>query len=258
MDIRSTLFDKRSWPSWLFFASVLAVSILVGVLSKPYFAERVFSMNGSKYKLADVEDGIRVYESGESNAPIRVSGDDGHRVVSIEGASYEATRTSAAYTSHYDVVYPDGKRYDVEAQRDTYLIRDDKGNYVSDLAVYSNGQRVLSEGELLYSPAAIVIAAYPEYHDKRGEPWKLWAALALFVFGWCNFRYRKLQTAAFWLSPRNWIYTENPEPNDFHYFMCKVAGIAAMGFGIYVAFTGSRHSTRTSCSSRRRFRPSPI
>lgn len=231
------MFNKRSWPSWLFFASVLAVSILVGVLSKPYFTERVFYMNGLTYKAAGVQDGVASYKSGRSAAPIQVSGEDGHRVVKIDGVTYATTRTSAAYTSHYDVVYPDGKRYDVEAGAGTYFIRDEDGNYVSDLMMFANGQRVLAEGELLYSPSSIVIAAYPEYHDKRGEPWKLWAALGLFVFGWCGFRYRNMQTAAFWLSPKNWIYTENPEPNDFHYFMSKVGGIVVMGFGVYVAFT---------------------
>lgn len=194
-------------------------------------------MNGLTYKAAEARNGIATYESGKSATPIQVSGEDGHRVVTIAGASYETTRTSAGYTSHYDVVYPDGQRFDVEAQPGFYLIRDEHGDFYSDLMAFANGERVLAEGELLYSPSAIVIAAYPEYHDKRGEPWKLWAALGLIVFGWCGFRYRKMQTAAFWLSPKNWIYTENPEPNDFHYFMSKVGGIVVMGFGIYVAFT---------------------
>lgn len=217
---------------------MLTIAILVGVLSKPYFTKPVFYIAGSVYKLAAEQGDASTYEGGNPPVAVKVlgTGDPLHREVAIEGMTYEATRTVESPVRTYEVVYPSGTRYMVKDQNGMLLTYDEQGNMDVDTAVFVNGERVLQEGEELYPPASIVSAAYPEYHETRGTPWVLFIALGVLVFGLCVFRYRALQTALFWLSPRNWIYVEDPEPNDFYYFMSKVGGVVVMIVGIALAF----------------------
>ncbi|REE94647.1 hypothetical protein A8990_101443 [Paenibacillus taihuensis] len=195
--------------SSIFFVSVLLVSVLTGVLSKPYFTDRVFYLYEDTYKFAGEQDHLVTYHSSTAG-PVQVLTDDElHRTVIIDGQSYMIADKSVPYSTKFRVTYPNGHVYVVE--------------------------RIKQEGEEDYPPSALVSAAYPDYHFKRGMPGFLFLALGLLIFGWCSFRYEAFQDFMFRLFPQRLMY-ENPEPSDFYYFTSKVGGIVVMIGSIIVAF----------------------
>ncbi|MFD2614185.1 hypothetical protein [Paenibacillus gansuensis] len=222
-------------PSSIFFVSVLLVSILTGVLSKPYFTDRVFYLYEDTYKFANEQDRLVTYHSSTSD-PVQVRTDDElHRTVIIGGQSYGIADKSVTYSTKYRVTYPNGHVYSVEDNNGMLLGYDDKGNIIMDIQAYSNGERIKQEGEEDFPPSALVSSAYPSYHVKRGMPGFLFLALGLLIFGWCSFQYQAFQDLMFRLSPQRLNY-ENPVPSDFYYFTSKVGGIVVMIGSIFVAF----------------------
>src|SRR5690606_28784439 len=90
-----------------------------------------------------------------------------------------------------------------------------------------NQGSVMRYGKESYHPTDLVVAAYPQYQQQRGMPVLYYLSIVLFIFGWCSFRYEKFQNVMFWVSLK-WIWTENPEPSEFFYFMSKIGGILTM------------------------------
>ena len=222
-------------PTFIFFAALILVSVVVSVLSKPYFTDRVFYLYPDVYKFADEEKSVITYHSSTA-APIQVRTDDElHRTVIIDGQSYAIADKSIPYIPKFRVTYPNGNVYSVEDQNGLLLSYDDEGNFFMFIQAYPNGERVMEEGEEEFRPSGLVKAAYSEYHDKRGIPGLLFLALGLMIFGWCNFRYRAFQDVLFRISPQRLNY-ENPEPSDFYYIGCKFSGIAIMIGSIVVAY----------------------
>ncbi|QHT63643.1 hypothetical protein GXP70_29270 [Paenibacillus lycopersici] len=237
MPARTAIMKAIRTPSFVFFASVLLVSVLTGILSKPYFTERVFYLYENAYAFDGENDHLVTYHSS-TGGPVQVRIDDElHRTVLVGGQSYSIADKSVPYTARFRVAYPNGHAYKVEGSGSGGLLLsyDDEGNLVSDVQMYANGERIKQEGEEDFPPSALVIAAYPDYHFKRGMPAFLYLALALLVYGWCAFRYEAFQTWTFRLSPQRLMY-ENPEPSDFYYFMCKAGGIVVMAGSLFVAF----------------------
>lgn len=222
-------------PGSIFFVSVLLVSVLTGVLSRPYFTDRVFYLDDDTYKFAGEQDRLVTYHSSTA-APVQVRTDDElHRTLFIGGQSYAVTDKSVPYSTKFRVTYPNGHVYSVEDYNGLLLSYDDKGNIVMAIQAYVNGERIKQEGEEDFPPSALVSAAYPDYHVKRGMPGFLFLALGLLIFGWCSFRHQAFQDLMFRLSPQRLMY-ENPEPSDFYYFMSKVGGIVVMIGSIFVVF----------------------
>ncbi|MFD0670302.1 DUF6199 family natural product biosynthesis protein [Cohnella sp. GCM10027633] len=207
---------------------------MIAILSRPYFAEPVFYLDNHLFRLADEKGELAVYRSSTADS-VQVRQDGGKRIVEIDGESYTVEEAVTSPASKYRLTYPGGRTYDSERHNGMWWTYDDKGELVLGVMRYAGDNRILSEGEEIYPPAQLVIAAYSEYHLKRGTPELLYLALAAVVFGWCGFRYRKFQDLNFKLS-FYWLYVRDPEPTDFYYFMCKVGGIACMLFGIWIAF----------------------
>ncbi|WP_090975459.1 hypothetical protein [Paenibacillus sp. CF384] len=204
-------------------------------MSKPYFTDRVFYLYLSTFKFAGEQDSLVTYRSSTAG-PVQVRTDDElHRTVIIGGKSYAIADKSIPYSTKYRVTYPNGHVYSVEDNNGYLLGYDDKGNIVMGIEAYANGERNKQEGEEDYPPSALVSAAYPDYHVKRGVPGFLFLALGLLIFGWCSFRYQAFQDFMFRISPQRLMY-ENPEPSDFYYFTSKVGGIVVMIGSIVVAF----------------------
>ncbi|MFD2329491.1 hypothetical protein ACFSR7_09590 [Cohnella sp. GCM10020058] len=204
-------------------------------MSKPYFTDRVFYLYEDTYKFAVAQDRLVTYHSSTA-APVQVrTVDELHRTVTIGGQSYAIADKSVPYSTKFRVTYPNGHVYSVEDHNGLLLSYDDKGNMVIAAQMYVNGERIKRDGEEDFLPVALVSAAYPDYHVKRGLPGFLFLALGLLIFGWCSFRYQALQDFMFRLSPQRLMY-ENPEPSDFYYFMSKVGGIVVMIGSIFVAF----------------------
>ncbi|QHW32378.1 hypothetical protein GZH47_17220 [Paenibacillus rhizovicinus] len=224
-------------PSFIFFSIVLLVSILTGVLSKPYFTDRVFYLHEDVYKFAGAQeqDQLITYHSSMAE-PIQVRIDDElHRTVVIGKQSYSIADKTANFSTSYRVTYPNGHTYKVEDNAGLLLSYDDKGNFLIYNEVYIGGERVPQPGEEDFPPSALVTAAYPDYHIKRGMPGFLFLALGMLIYGWCGFQYRKFQDWTFRLSPQRLNYVD-PEPSDFYYFMCKVGGLAVMAGAVFIAF----------------------
>ncbi|MCC3373249.1 hypothetical protein [Cohnella sp. REN36] len=230
----ASLFKKASIPSYLFFASVIVVAAIVAILSKPYFTEPAFDLNGHRYTLDRDQGNLVTYRSG-SAGPVQVRIDEPSRTVLIDSQAYTVVKNSDPYNIKYSVSYPDGRRFEVQDQSHLLLSFDEKGELYFPITVSVDGQSARGDDEEAYSPAALVTTAYPEYHEKPGAPGFLFLALGLMIYGWCGFRYRKFQEVSFWLSLK-WIWVEDPEPSDFYYFMCKVGGILVMIFSVWVAF----------------------
>lgn len=222
-------------PTFIFFVSVVLVSVLTGVLSKPYFTDRVFYLYEDTYKFAGEQDRLVTYHSSTA-APVQVRIDDElHRTVIIGGQSYAIADNSVPYSTKFRVTYPNGHVYSIEDHNGMLLSYDKKGNIVMAIQMYVDGERIMEEGEEDFPPSALVSAAYPDYHVKRGMPGFLFFAIGVLILGWCLFRYRAFQDLLFYLSPQRLMY-ENPEPSDFYYFMSKVGGIVIMIGSIIFAF----------------------
>ena len=228
---------KLKSPSALFFLCVTVIAIFVGVFSKPYFTERVFHLNGHTYKLHSQENQRLVYHSSSGSAPVEISihNLEHERMVYLDGGEYNIRKiTVSPYETKYIVTYPAGQRYEVVSNGYGLMSFDSKGELVPEFYAYSGDTRILGESEETYFPSALVTAAYEKYHYTLGEPVYLYLALALLIYGWCGFRYRKFQDVAYWISLR-WIWTRNPEPSDFYYIMCKVAGVLCMVASLFLA-----------------------
>ncbi|MDF2925153.1 MAG: hypothetical protein K0R57_4067 [Paenibacillaceae bacterium] len=220
-------------PTFVFFSCLLAISLTVGILSKSYFTVPVFYMDHNKYTFHSGQDGAVTYHS-RYGPPVQVSIADGRRTVSLEGQEYVITETSSEPTAKYNVTYPGGQNYEVQDQSGHLIAFDEHGELVSGLLIYTGDQRVLQDGEEVFTPHMLVTAAYPQYHFTPGTPAFLYFALAGIIYGWCGFRYRKFQDILFLLSLR-WVWVNDPEPSDFYYFMCKVGGIGAMIISLFLA-----------------------
>ncbi|WP_379129600.1 hypothetical protein [Paenibacillus sp. sgz500958] len=231
--MKSLLLKIKS-PDFIFFSSLLSLSIIVALLSHNYFTERVFYISGDMYTYYSEKEDLITYHS-DNASPVQVRIDYPDRIVILNDNEYTITKLKSGYLTIYNVTFPDGSKYEVQEQPGTLISFDDQGNLVSELLMFVNNQRVMSEGELLYTPAMLVKAAYPEYHFTRGEPSFLYLALALMIYGWCTLRYEKFQNFLFLISLR-WVWVEDPEPSDFYYFMCMVSGIAIMLMAVWVAF----------------------
>lgn len=224
-------------PTALFFACVIVVSTLVATLSWPYFTKRVFFVDDATYALNSAQGQTFTYRSSKDGAPpieVRIEDQD-RRSVRIGGDSFDITDLHQPYVAKYEIAYPNARHFTVEDQSGNLIPYDEKGEIYFPLSMYVNGKRQLEEGDETYAPSALIAAAYPQYHEKRGLPFVLFVSLALFIYGWCGYRYRKFQDFHFWISLR-WIWVEDPEPSDFYYFMSKIGGIATMVIAFFLAF----------------------
>lgn len=224
---------QRSHASKSFkFSTILTIAILgiIGVLlfsfASSYFSQSVFYADGEKYKKASEQNGMITYESRRGPTIDIVTRDD-TRVVVINEEEYLISTINNTEGTTFHITYPNGNWYKVEGQPNRMTTYDADGHYVTQGTVYIGNKRILSDGEELYHPRSLVQAAYPEYHEKQGTPAFFWLAILLFIYGWCGFRYEKFQYFLFILSLK-WIWTNDHEPSDFYYFMCKLGGIMAM------------------------------
>ncbi|NUU59153.1 hypothetical protein [Paenibacillus agri] len=229
----SALLKKIRTPTFIFFSCVLVLSVIVTILSKPYFTERIFYVDNYKYSFYSDQDNVVTYRS-KTNDPIQVKLDHEKRTVTIQHQEYFITKINSSPSPNYKVIYPNGHKYEVHDASGILLTSDGHGNYVSEASTFVNNQRMPQDGEEQYSPSTLVTAAYPEYHVTRGAPALLYLALAVLIYGWCSFRYRKFQDILFFLSLR-WIWVNDPEPSDFYYFMSKVSGIIVMIGSLWIA-----------------------
>lgn len=223
--------------SMLLTAGVIIITVSVIVFASSNFSQHVFYVNLHKYKQVSEQGEIVRYAAG--SAPfIDVQMKDQNRDIIINHETYSILQiVSPPGTHQYRVIYPNGHQYKVEDQSGNLLSFDAKREiFFGGGSVYINGERQLQDGEEdeEYYPSELVTAAYSEYHTKQGS----WAVFILsilfFIYGWCGFRYEKFQTFLFWISLR-WIWVEDAEPSDFHYFTCKVGGIIAMIAAVYFA-----------------------
>ncbi|MFS0858486.1 hypothetical protein [Paenibacillus taichungensis] len=225
---------KIKSPTFIFFSCVLVLSVIVAILSKPYFTEPIFHVENNKYTFDSEQGNLTTYRSGTAD-PIQVRLDHQERTVYINHQQYLITKIDSAFSTTYNLIYPNGNKYEVQDHSGQLISFDAKGNSVSQVFFYVGSQRVLQDGEEQFPPATLVTAAYPEYHYTRGAPGYLFLALAAVIFGWCSFRYQKFQDFLFYLSLRS-FWANDAEPSDFDYFLSKVCGIVVMIGALWIAF----------------------
>ncbi|OXM15496.1 hypothetical protein [Paenibacillus herberti] len=201
-------------------------------------------MEEDTYKLAAENGDQRRYTSTFGPA-IVVSGSGSERIITLDGKiqvkivdSPEGIRKPPKMLDRLFLIdYPGDIRFRVELTNDQTLIYDSNGKlYFVFVTAYTNGQPDPSLPVWnRFPPYALIKAAYPELHERRGQPLHFILGLLVLVFGWCEFRYERFQHLSYWLSLR-WVGTDNPEPNDTHFFLCKIGGIFMMLFSVYLFF----------------------
>ncbi|WP_018755443.1 hypothetical protein [Paenibacillus terrigena] len=215
---------------------ILGLVILVGCVmafANTYFSESVFYVNDYKYKQANEQGNLVRYTAG-SVPSIDVQIDGQNRNVIIHQETYSIHKSIGLYESNqYRLTYPNGHQYTVNDQSGYLMSFDAKGEIVGP-PVYIGRERRLLDGEEKYYPSQLVTAAYSEYHTAQGSSGLFILSLLLFIYGWCGFRYEKFQNFLFFISLR-WIWVNNAEPSDFHYFMCKLGGVILMIAAVYFA-----------------------
>ncbi|MCG7382983.1 hypothetical protein [Paenibacillus sp. ACRRY] len=229
-----TRLRKIQSPTLIFFSCVVVASVIVGFLSKPYFTEHIFYADNQKYLFDRKEEQQMIYRSRTADS-IQVQVEQQKRTVFIDNQKYIITEINSKPNPTYSVLYPNGRKYEVQDQSRELRSFDEEGNIMTSVTFYVNNQRILSEDEEQYSPDTIVTAAYPVYHYTQGQPVYLFLALAGLIFGWCSFYYRNFQDLLFLLSLR-WIWVNDPEPSDFYYLMTSIGGIVVMIGSVWIAF----------------------
>lgn len=216
---------------------LIALLVIVGisVWSGPYFSESVFYMHGDKFRLVQQDHRQATYRSFDGQQVMVLNGDDAdHKQVRIEQQNYAVNVLEVEPVPRYEVIYPSGERYRVDTYGEMLVGMDDQGEMIPEISWIINGvPQPIDEKVGLYSPSMIVRAAFPEYHTRQGSLLLYYGSFVLMLFGWCLFRYVKLQNVLFHLSLHG-IWVREAEPSDFYYFSCKLSGIAIIGLGIYV------------------------
>ncbi|WP_222861088.1 hypothetical protein [Paenibacillus ihumii] len=205
---------------------------------RSYFTESVFYFNEHKYKKVNEQADFAEYRS-QTEPLIKVQRIGHDRQVTIQSEEYAIHRLGDPFNIKYEVIYPGGKRFEVNDHNGLLVSYDENGDWFVQMTVFdSSGQRILQEGEEQlerYHPSDLVAAAYPEYHTKQGEPVFFIFSIFMFIYGWCGFRYEGFQNFLFKIS-LNWLWVREAEPSDFYYFMCKIGGIVAMILSVVMFF----------------------
>ncbi|WEK55783.1 MAG: hypothetical protein P0Y55_06985 [Candidatus Cohnella colombiensis] len=223
MNLRLGL-SKRSKIISIVIISIVLFALIITMMNKLYFSQHVFYLNDHKFKISHEQTNSIVYRNG-TLPNIEVTNVSNQATITIDNQRYLITKNNK--NKQYEVIYPSGHRYEVIDQSGLLLSYDENGEWVVQMSAYSNGQRLMSEGEEFYHPSSLVSAAYVEYHTTQGNLIVFIISLLLCVYGWCSFRYEKFQNFLFLLS-FHWIWVNDAEPSDFYYFMCKVGGIVMM------------------------------
>lgn len=225
--IKQWFSSKQSkMSSILLTIGILGISVLLISFARSYFSVPIFYVNDYKYKqVSDSSDRI-VYQSRRGPS-IQVEASGNNKTVIIDNEEYLINRIENMSGTLFYVSYPNGNEYKVVGNSNRLATYEKKGELVWPSSLYYNNQRVLNDGEELYYPGSIVQAAYPEYHKKQGTPFFYGLSIFVLIYGWCGYRYEKFQNFMFILSLK-WIWTNDHEPSDFYYFMCKVGGILTM------------------------------
>lgn len=211
-------------------ATIVAIIAIAGILviafGVNYFSLKEFYFDGHKYRAAEEHDQQIRYRSN-TGSPILVQIHEVDRILTLDGQHYHISVEDHPYGVSYQVTYPNGVTYRVMDQN-RLMAYDENGEWITNFTIVADNQgNVMRLGDKVVHPTQLVVAAYPQYQQQRGYPVLYYLSLILFVLGWCSYRYEAFQKVMFWASLK-WIWTENPEPSEFYFFMSKVGGILTM------------------------------
>lgn len=226
------LINRTSRAAWFIHGAALAFMLALAVwLGNTFFAANTFHLNGMKYTAASESgDGLIRYTSF-TGPEVQVRTDTEGKTVTVMNEEFRISEPSGEYPISYQVTYPQGHFYRVESSNGMILGYDQNGELVPPISVYADygfrTERILQEGEELYNPTSLVIAAYPQYHTNQGSLILFLLAIAIFIYGYCGLRFQRFQKLMFFLS-FHWLWVEEAEPSEFYYLTCKIAGIVFM------------------------------
>ncbi|MFC5531856.1 hypothetical protein [Cohnella yongneupensis] len=148
-------------PTFVFFALLLTVSLTVGILSHAYFAARVFNIELNTYTFQS-EVGNHITYVSPSADPVQVRSQGQLRTLTIEGKEYALTKKAGEQMDQpsFDVMYPDGRHFEVRDHGRILLSYDEQGLWVPESMLFVNDERIMSEGEERFTPVTLVTAAY--------------------------------------------------------------------------------------------------
>lgn len=215
---------------------ILALLAAVLALAVPHYTQKLFHLDGHKYRSEQSADAAVTYYPVSSGLPeAAVTTLSGRKEIRIGDEVYriEPLR-SHDYSSRYVVSYPDGREYQVEAGRyGTMMIFNAQGEWIPGGITEVNGVRIREPGEPDYNAAELLTAAYPEYHTTEGEPLKFGFSLLMMLFGYSTFRFESFRMLQFKLSYS--LMTENAEPSELYLFLSRWGGLLVMAASLWLA-----------------------
>ncbi|PYI53765.1 hypothetical protein [Paenibacillus flagellatus] len=220
------------WPGVWKGGLLLLVAAAIAVWAVPYYSTNVFYLDSHKFKKESEDGNTTEYRSGTGRiATVTAYADRkevriGEETYAVRPEHREDGRPS------FSVRYPSGKSVRVERQSDMLLAYDELGEWVPQTAVYVGDRRVLSPGEERYHPAELVRAAYEEYHAANGHVGYFLMSVALFVYGWCAYRYEAFRTFLFHATYRFWV--KDPEPSEMYTTMSIAGAWAVMAVAVWL------------------------
>lgn len=213
-------------------ARIIALIVIAGTaiiaFGVNYFSVKEFYLNEHKYRVVE-EDQQKIRYTSKTGPAFIVKKNGTDRSITLDGEPYLISVRNQGYARTYVVQFPNEKTFKViEENKYMLMAFDEQDQWVTGFTIYMNNLgQVTRFGEERYHPSDLVVAAYPQYQQHRGNPVLYYFSIVLFIFGWSSFRYESFQKAMFWASLK-WIWTENPEPSDFYFFMSKISGILMM------------------------------
>lgn len=211
------------------------IALLVAIWAIPHFFTKVVYLNAYKYsKLSHEGDAITYHSNSSEAKDVVVTDFPDRKELLIEDKMYTVREVRGKDDPTFLISYPNGGTYTAVRHSGIFLVYDDQGDMVSQVTIYVDDKRVLSPNEEVYLPSQLVTLAYTQYQSFNGSIFGFMGSIALFLYGWCGFRYEAFQRFMFTLSYGLWV--KDPEPSDFYFAVTKFAAciimVCAIGLGL--------------------------
>lgn len=210
--------------------SILGLVALVVVIH--HFNSKGFDLDGSRYTSQSVQGDTAFYQA-RFKPPIEVRRDSSGREIRIKDQTYRITEGTYSGSEEgvdlvYTVAYPNGSSRQAAVWNGFLVNLDGRGEpIIMTVSASSTDKPSDANGRSAYTAAQLVAAAYPQFHEKPGNPAIFVALLLLAAFGGCLSRYRRFQDFLFKLRGSG-LWVRDPEPSEFYYAMSRFGGMAIL------------------------------
>lgn len=220
---------------------LLIVAALLFLIAIPFlihhFNTKAFELDDTRYRQKAVQGDTTVYQA-RSHTAIKVRNAASGKEISIGQDGYRISQKPSSGSTEgsvYQVTYPNGNTREAAIVYGHLVDLDSQGEPIwVTISASSTGESTGQSARSAYTPTQLVKAAYPQFHEKAGNPVVFVPLLLLAIFGWCTFRYRQFQDILFQLQG-NRLWIRDPEPTEFYYAMSRISGLAILTVALFAA-----------------------